>query len=249
MASDLTRPPRDGKRMRNVDGRRELHMAFKRFYKYSGHGVYREIVDGAPQGEREIVTFHLRRNFGATFNEGAFFYKNPDRKKFLAYIMHAASRGRVPKDADIDLSKLFEERKKKCYHVNAEYMQRLGCTKDDLRDLFSTLPSTHHTSRAKNARPLILDEDGPREVMPREAVDTAETAETAETTETAAVDSPTDPAPEQSARPTKRRKIFESKRDLSDSLEKKNIEIFALRASLDKLKTFILESGLKPPIV
>ena len=139
--------------LRNVDKRRQLFCDFKRLYRHSGHGVYKETVDGAPAGERERVTFHLRRNFGETFAEGAFFYKNPDRNLFLSHILRAGTGAAIPRDAD--LSGLFVTRNN-YYSVDENAMARLGCSKQALYDLFSALPRG-----LERGRPIVLTAEGP----------------------------------------------------------------------------------------
>lgn len=271
MVSPTSSASKSPKGKRNVDKRRDIFHDFARLYRFSGHGMYKYFVDGAPNGERENVTFHLRRNFGETFDVGAFFYKNPDRKIFLAYIMHAASGSLFPKDADLDLGELFNTgAKKNNYEVNEELIERLGCTKQDLHDLFSTLPSAHHASRAKETRPLILEEKGPREVMPRAATEAPEAPEVPEVPEAPEEDDEPaieaeilddgdgetnyvafaqDPPPEERTRPYKRRKVFQPKRDLVVALEERNAEILALRSSLDELRAYLTKKGLEVPSV
>lgn len=268
MVSPTSSASKSPKGKRNVDKRRDIFHDFARLYRFSGHGMYKYFVDGAPKGERGNVTFHLRRNFGETFDVGAFFYKNPDRKKFLAYIMHAASGSLFPKDTDLDLGELFNTgAKQNNYQVNEELIERLGCTKQDLHDLFSTLPSAHHASRAKETRPLVLEENGPREVMPRAATEAPEAPEEddepaieaeilddgdGETDYVAFAQDPPPPrpmAPEEHTRPCKRRKAFRPKHDLVVALEERNAEILALKSSLEELRAYLTKNGLEVPSV
>ena len=144
--------------LRNVDKRRQLYADFKRLYRYSGHGVYKEDADGAPSGEREKVTFYLRRNFGETFADGAFFYENPDRNLFLSHVLRAAAGAAfrsIP-----DPSALFVPHSN-FYLVDENALARLGCSRKNLYDLFDDLPRLYADSRGEHGRPIVLAADGP----------------------------------------------------------------------------------------
>ena len=107
----------------------------------------------AGMGERTLITFHLRLSFGDTFAEGAYFYKKPNAKKFVACLLHVASGGRVSKHADT--SRLFVKNiGKNTYRVDEAEMNRLGCTMADLYETLRRTPGAKAKYRHPKAAPL-----------------------------------------------------------------------------------------------
>jgi len=149
-------------RRRNVDKRRQIFQDFKRLWKYSGHGVYKvNAARGASHddGERTQTTRHLRINFGETFAEGEAFYSDPDRDRFVAYLLHAASKGAVAKNADV--SRVFvAKRKGGNYDVDDGEIRRIGCTRKDLYELFRGFPTADERVRVEGGgRALVFAHD------------------------------------------------------------------------------------------
>lgn len=145
-------PPR-----RNVDKRRQMFQDFKRLWKYSGHGVYKVNTHGVSSfGERSQITHHLRINFGETFAKGKTFYSKPDREHFVAYLLHAASKGNTVRNADV--SRVFVS-KGINYNVDDKEIRRLGCTREELYELFRGLPTANKSVRLNDSRALVFAND------------------------------------------------------------------------------------------
>lgn len=149
--------------LRHVDVRRQIFQDFKRLWKYSGHGVYKVNAgdrDASDEGgERAQITHHLRANFGETFAEGAPFYSDPDRDRFVAYLLHAASKGAVAKNADV--SRVFTSKDNaRQYDVDDDAIRDLGCTRGALYELFRGFPTADERVRVKDGgRALVFARD------------------------------------------------------------------------------------------
>jgi hypothetical protein len=147
---------------RKPNERRTMYGRFKGLYKWSLGKVYKPTV----RSPREEVTAELRRNFGNTFAEGAHFYVSPDWERFVACILHAATGGRVPLDAEVGaiFVKNTSAKGSIWYTVDGDSIERLGCSKKNLADFMSRLPAATGSSSGA----VLLDHVG-SDVSPQTA--------------------------------------------------------------------------------